>query len=165
MLPKAGVDVTRIATAPTVPGAVPPPIPSTPEAAFVPPVTVPPVTPPGVMPPVTSVAEVPPVVPPAVAGAPGVTITPAPGEVPVPPDLAGAPPAVMPPVTPVTAVPPVVTTPELIEPGENTPAGEAVTQVTGAHNIAVKEIADTQAQNLQAASAPKTAQAIQQLAQ
>ena len=53
----------------------------------------------------------------------------------------------------------------MIEPGENTPAGEAVTQVTGAHNIAVKEIADTQAQNLQAASAPKTAQAIQQLAQ
>jgi hypothetical protein len=126
--------------------AVPPPFPPTPPEAFAPPGTVPSVAP--------------------VAGAPGVTIVPAPGEVPVPPDLAGAPPAVapppvVPPVTPAAAV----TTPELIEPGENTPAGAAVTQVTGAHNIAVKEIADTQARNLQAANAPQTAQAIQQLAQ
>lgn len=130
-----------------VPGApvVPPPIPSAAPETFAPPGT-----------------------------APGVTIAPAPGEVPVPPDLAGAeqwrtstmlpPVAGAPPFVP-SAVPPTGTTPEVIEPGEHTPAGAAVTQVTGAHNIAVKEIADTQAQNLQAAGAPKTAQAIQQLAQ
>lgn len=155
--------VPTTATIPGTPGAGAPAVPPAAGAgAVVPPGTVPPVVPPVV---------------PSVAGAPGITITPAPGEVPVPPDLAGAPPVVtppvvppvVPPVTPVAAaVPPVVplaTTPDLIEPGANTPAGAAVTQVTGAHNIAVKEIADTQAQNLQAASAPKTAQAIQQLAQ
>jgi hypothetical protein len=110
-------------------------------AAVAPPVAPGTVTPPGAVPGVVTVG--PPAVPPAAGAA-------------VPP--------VAPPVTPVSAVPPIITTPEVIEPGVNTPAGAAVTQEVGKENLVVKEVADAQAQNLQASSAPKTAQAIQQLA-
>ena len=103
---------------------------------------------------------------------PGVTIAPAPGEVPVPPDLAGAP-AVTPrrtanrvsgdaayrhgsssgsagvPAPPLSA----------------SAAGKTVVSVAQRQNEKVQEVADTQTQNLQAAGAPETAKAIQQVAQ
>jgi hypothetical protein len=163
MGPKAAVDVARIATVPgEVPVAAPPGV-LPPEAAA----TVPPeAAVPGIMP----EAAVPSVVPGAV---PGVTIAPAPGEVPVPPDLAGAP-AVTPPGAPLTELagtPPTATAPAVVPPVVPAPplsasaAGKTVVSVAQRQNEKVQEVADTQTQNLQAAGAPETAKAIQQVAQ
>ena len=132
-----------------------------PKVATVPPPGAPATgAPPPIVPPATTAVPpppgVPPVVPPVVPPAAGAVVPPV-----IPP---AAVPPVIPPVTPVTPVPPVLKTPEAIEPGVNTPAGAAVTQEVGAENLAVKEVADTQAQKLQTAGAPKTAEAIQQVA-
>ena len=112
------------------------------------------VAPPAVVPP--GAPAIPPAIPPTPPEAfapPGVTITPAPGEVPVPPDLSGA---AAPPVTP-----PVVPS---VEVGPDS-AAKTVAYKVQSDNAKVAQVADTQAQNLQASAAPKTAQAIQQVAQ
>ena len=53
-----------------------------------------------------------------------------------------------------------------VEPGQPpTPEGVALTKEVGAENLVVKEVAEHQAVKLQSANAPKTAEAIQQVAQ
>src|SRR4029077_18406963 len=144
MGPKTATDVTGIVsegdtTPVAAPAVVPPVTPhaaaGVPPAGAIPPV-IPPVTPP-VQPP-----GVPPVTPP---------ITP-PGAA-VPPVT----PPITPPVTPVT--PPV--TPPPISPGT---AAEVVDEKVQSDNAKVNQMADEQAQKLQAAGAPATAEAIKQAA-
>ena len=138
-----------------------------------PPGGVPPVTPPGAVPPA---AGVPPVVPPGAApgAVPPVTVPGAPPVVPpVTPPGAVAPPGAVPPVTPPGA-PPVTppgtapgaavappVTPPPISPGT---AAEVVSDKVESDNAKVSQIADQQAEKLQAAGAPATAEAIKQAA-
>ena len=136
-------------------GAVPPPIPPTPDEAFAPGVTITP-TPSGEVP-----GEAPPPVPPFQPGQQvhGVEEGAAPGTVTEVRDNAvmvdwrdgSGPQAASP-----TFLKPVIS-PES--------AAKTVAYKVQSDNAKVTQIADTQAQNLQASAAPKTAEAIQQVAQ
>ena len=79
---------------------------------------------------------------------------------PLPPtgDERFAPPGMAPPI-----VPPVEPVPN-IEPGPPTPVGQEMAQYVAADNQRVQQEANQHSQNLQAANAPKTAMAIQQVA-